>query len=227
MKILRATLSTNNIGTDLVVVIDVLRAFTTAAYLFHAGVKEIYPVSTVHEAFNLRKDLPDCLIVGEVNGIKVQGFDFANSPSEIELVNLCERHVILRTSAGTQGVIQASDAQTILAVALTNVSATIKYIRRLSPSDVTLLQTGLFPNENWGDEDVACADTIENMLLGKVVDWSSIMSRVCLSRSGLHYDGTLPDFPPRDLEMALKFDCFNFAMVVEKRDKLLIMHNTE
>ncbi len=207
--------------------IDVLRAFTTAAYLFSAGIEEIILASGVQEAFNLRKEMPDCLLLGEVDGVKVQGFDLGNSPSEIMARNLIGKRVIQRTTAGTQGVILASNARTILTAALTNLSATVRYIKKLSPKEVSLIQTGLFPDKGWGDEDAACADAIEAMLLGKTVDLDQITKRVRLSRSGLHYDGTRPDFPPQDLEMALKFDCFNFAMLVERRNNLHIMHSIE
>lgn len=227
MEIHRATLASCPTATDLVVAIDVLRAFTTAAYLFHAGVEEIILVSGVEEAFNLRKEMPECIIVGEVDGIRVQGFDLGNSPSEIESSNRIGKRVIQRTTAGTQGVVLASKASTILTAALTNVTATVRTIRRFTPSNVTLIQTGFFPEEGWGDEDVACADTIENMLLGKVVDWDDISQRVRSSRSGFHYDGTRSDFPPKDLELALRYDCFNFAMVVERKNNLYRMHCIE
>lgn len=227
MEIHRATLVTCSKATDLVVAIDVLRAFTTAAYLFDAGVKEIMLVSGVEEAFHLRDEMPDCLIVGEVDGIRVQGFDLGNSPSEIKPVKLIGKRVIHHTTAGTQGVVLSTNARTILTAAFTNVSATVRYIQKLSPGNVTLIQTGLFPEEGWGDEDVACADAIEALLSLQTVDWESMNQRVRCSRSGIHFDGTRPDFPPKDLEMALDFDRFHFAMVVQRSDNLHCMQCIE
>lgn len=58
MRIQRATLADCGDERDTVVVIDVLRAFTTAAYAFDAGVGEMLLVSTVEEAFELKKTLP-------------------------------------------------------------------------------------------------------------------------------------------------------------------------
>lgn len=167
MEILRADLSTCHTATGFVVVIDVLRAFTTTSYLFGAGVEEIILVSGVDEAFRLHEKMPDHLLVGEDHGIKVPGFDFGNSPSEIVKSNLFGKRVIQRTSAGTQGVILASNASIILTAALTNISATARYINELSPGKVTLVQTGFLRAEGWGDEDVACADIIEDILLGR------------------------------------------------------------
>ncbi|MHB0988706.1 MAG: 2-phosphosulfolactate phosphatase [Bellilinea sp.] len=223
MEIQRATNATCAMATDLVVAIDVLRAFTTSAYLFSMGVAEIFLVSGVQEAFSLREVMPDCLILGEVDGIKVPGFDLGNSPSRVVVNQVTGRRVIQRTTAGTQGVILAANAKTILTAGLINVSATAQYIRQLSPKNVTLIQTGFFPEEGWGEEDVACADMIENILLRRPVDLANITKRVRLSHSGLHFDGTRSDFPPNDLEMALKVDCFDFAMVVEHKNNLHVM----
>jgi 2-phosphosulfolactate phosphatase len=58
-----------------VVAIDVLRAFSTAAYAFAAGAQTIALVGTVEEAFTLKKQIPDALIMGEVEGLPVKGFD--------------------------------------------------------------------------------------------------------------------------------------------------------
>lgn len=226
MEILRAELSTCHTATGLVVAIDVLRAFTTAAYLFGAGAAEIILVSGVEEAFRLRENMPDCLLLGEVNGIKVPGFDLGNSPSEIENKNVLGKRIIQRTTAGTQGVVLASKASIILTAALTNVSATVRAILNIAPPKVTLIQTGYFPEKGWGDEDVACADVIEQMLSGSDVDQMQIAKRVRASRSGLHFDGTRADFPPKDLELAMKFDSFDFAMVVERENNLHILRST-
>lgn len=223
MRIIRTNLSAFDPDTDLLVAIDVLRAFTTASYLFSVGVEEIILVSQVHEAFKLREEMPECLICGEVDGIKVPGFDFGNSPSEIITKNVSGKRIIQRTSAGTQAVALYSKAGTTLTSALTNISATVRCIQKYSPATVTLLQTGLFLDEGWGDEDAACAEAIEQILLGNTVDWTRMIERVRGSRSGMHYDGSREDFPPEDLEMALRIDTFNFAMMVEKKNQLNVM----
>jgi len=223
MKIFRATNETCSDASGLVVVIDVLRAFTTAAYLFDAGVEEIFLVSGVEEAFALRDQFLGCLILGEVNGIQVPGFDMGNSPSAVIASKILGKRIIQRTSAGTQGVVKAVNAETILTASLVNASATVRYIQKLAAQSVTLVQTGYFPQEGWGDEDVACADVIENLLRGGGYDLNNLKRRVSASRSGLHFDGTRTDFPQSDLELALRIDCFDFAMQVERVDGLHVL----
>jgi len=223
LKIHRATLSSCSHVRGLVVAIDVLRAFTTAACLFGHGVRQIILVSGVEDAFRLREQNPDFLLLGEVDGIPVDGFDLGNSPLRLVGAELVGRTVVQRTTTGTQGVVLAKRADVILAAALTNVTATVRLIRKLAPLELTLLQTGYFPEKGWGDEDVACADVLELLLLGRRINWSEINRRVRKSRSGMHYDGTVSHYPPEDLAMALQVDAFDFAMRVEVRDGLHVL----
>jgi len=112
-----------------VVVIDVLRAFTTSAYAFSAGVKDIILVSTVAEAFKLKRQFPEAILMGEVRGLPVYGFDYGNSPAPFIGKKLDGRRMILRTSAGTQGVIRCKNSEVLLASSLSCASATARYIR--------------------------------------------------------------------------------------------------
>ena len=223
MKFARADLKACAEAEGLVVAIDVLRAFTTAACFFAEGVEEIILVSGVDEAFALRERFPGSLIAGEIDGIQVQGFDLGNSPAALTGLDLRGRRIILRTSAGTQGVVRAQKAGIILAAALTNATATIRHIQKLAPPEVTFILTGYFPEEGWGDEDAACADVFEALLTGQPFDRQEVTRRVLASRSGRHYDGAHPSFPLADLDIVLDFDRFDFAMQVFKENGLFLL----
>ena len=93
-----------------VVVVDVLRAFTTAAYAFAAGARRIWLVDSVAEALAIKAARPGTLAMGEDGGRRIPGFDFANSPAEVSRADLRGRDVVQRTSAGTRGVVAASGA---------------------------------------------------------------------------------------------------------------------
>ncbi len=69
-------------------VVDVIRAFTTAAYAFDAGAAEIYLVSTVEEAVRFKAEHADVLLMGEEHGRRPAGFDFSNSPVAISRADL-------------------------------------------------------------------------------------------------------------------------------------------
>ena len=66
-----------------VVIVDVFRAFTTAAVALARGADRIVMVAEIDEALRLRDQGVGEICVGEVNGIQPEGFDFGNSPHEM------------------------------------------------------------------------------------------------------------------------------------------------
>src|SRR5688572_27284329 len=91
-------------ATGVVVVIDVMRAFTTAAHAFHAGLTEIELVASVEDAFATTG-----FRMGEIGGRMIPGFDHNNSPSQLVGRRLDGRGV-LKTGAGTACVTVVPDA---------------------------------------------------------------------------------------------------------------------
>ena len=64
-----------------VVVVDVIRAFSTAAYAFGSGALEISLVGSVDEALAFKAENPTTLAMGEDRGLRPDAFDFPNSPA--------------------------------------------------------------------------------------------------------------------------------------------------
>jgi 2-phosphosulfolactate phosphatase len=223
MEIKRATLEKTGKETDTVVVIDVLRAFTTAAHAFDLGAHEIILVAGVDEAFELRDRFPDALLMGEVDGVPVEGFDLGNSPTYLADADLKDRRLIHRSTAGTQGVVRSANASNILATGLSCARATAQRLLSIAPDCVTLLQTGLLPG-GWGDEDAACADLLEGLLSGAPPAAGPIINRVRKSKAGRKFiDPSDAVFPASDLDLAVDIDRFGFAMVVTKREGMLVL----
>jgi len=223
MIVQRATLQNCHTATGTVVVIDVLRAFTTAAYAFDAGAEDITVVSTVAEAFALKEQMPDALLMGEEDGLPIPGFDLSNSPAELVDKHLKGQNLIQRTTSGTQGVVRSTHAETLLTSSLVCVGATSRLIQELIPESLTFVITGWRPG-GWGDEDAACADYIESLLSGHKPDPEPIYERVRQSPPGrLFSDPTQPEFNPADLDYCLRSNLFDFAMLVKRENGLLIM----
>ena len=97
-----------------VAVIDVFRAFTTAAVALANGASRIVMVRTIEEALALRDAGIGQICMGEVRGRAPPGFDFGNSPFEISGVDFGGKTIIQRTSAGTQGIVAAGTGRTAL-----------------------------------------------------------------------------------------------------------------
>jgi 2-phosphosulfolactate phosphatase len=223
MRIERATRDTCGAATSAVVVIDVIRAFTTAAFAFAAGARDVVLTGEVDEALALRARFPGALAMGEVGGLMIPGFDFGNSPADLAGHDLRGRRMIQRTSAGTQGMVLSLRAETLLAASFVCAGATARYIRQHAPECVTFVITGIHPTRD-GDEDAACADYIAALLDGRTPDPAPYLRRVIESDSGqIFTDPAQPDFSPGDLDFCTDVDRFDFAMLAERQDGLLVM----
>lgn len=223
MKFHYTNLETCHEATGIVIVIDVIRAFTNAAFAFSRGAKEIYPVSTVEEALKFKAEVPNSLACGEVGGIPPEGFDFGNSPTHTNTLDLNGRILVQRTGAGTQGIVRSVKADVILAASLVVANATITHVRNERPDSVTFVITGQMEEER-GDEDLACAEYFEALLQDQKPDLAPIIDRVYKSRDALfHLDPNFPEFPASDLDYCTKIDAFDFAMSVSKENGRPVM----
>lgn len=224
MKILRSDLPHCPELHGAVVVIDVLRSFTTIAYAFGRGAREVVPVDSVQAAQALRAAEPDALAVGAVGGgAPAPGLDLGNSPSQIAALDLTGRRVIQYTAGGTRGLVACDRAAVLLGASLVCASATAAYLKKLMPPSVTLVVTGVWSDRD-GDEDHACADLIEALLRGENPPRAPFAERLRRSDFGRRFAaGSDPHLPAADLDCAADIDRFGFAMPMNRlRDGLLI-----
>ena len=223
MEIRYVTLDTCAQATGLVVAIDVIRAFTTACFAFEAGVEEIVLVSTVEEAFAVRNTMPDALMMGEVRGLRPEGFDYGNSPSALLNLDLSGRRMIQRTSAGTQGVVLSTGAEMLMAASFVCAGTTAAYIQSLRPESVTFVRTDSRPG-GYGEEDAACADYLAELLRGEMPNVAPYLTRVLDSRTGRKIrTARLDDMPLADLDCCVDVDRMDFALRVERLNGLHVM----
>jgi 2-phosphosulfolactate phosphatase len=155
-----------------VVIIDVYRAFTTAAVALQRGAARLLLVDTPEAAFKLRCEGRGDLCLGEVSGIKVPGFDFGNSPLELSQAGVYGKTLIQSTSAGTKGVVAAVRAETLFAAALVNAEATVRAVLASRPSLVSLVAMGTNGMQR-SDEDEQCALYMRNRLRDRRPDPSA------------------------------------------------------
>lgn len=147
-----------------VVVLDVFRAFTTAASAFDAGVAQIECVESLAEAIELKRKTPTALLVGEEHGLRPTGFDLGNSPLPFEHDSsyFGGRSLIQRTSNGTRGLAW-SEASVVYAASAVNAAATVSHVRRnYQDQSVHLVCT-----EADQGEDHACAAYMAALLAGE------------------------------------------------------------
>jgi len=223
MKFHYTNLETCHTATGVVVVIDVIRAFTNAAFAFSRGAKEIYPVSTVEEALKFKDEIPNSLACGEVGGLPPNGFDFGNSPTQTNTLDLSGRVIVQRTGAGTQGIVRSVNVGTMLTASFVVANATVTHIRKVSPETVTFVITGQI-GDGSGDEDLACAEYLEALLKGQRPDPAPYVERVYKSRDAiLHLDPDLLAFPKSDLDYCTNINAFGFVMSVTQENGRHVM----
>lgn len=215
----RSTLAGARGAEGVIVVLDVLRAFTCAAMMFSYGAEELVLVATPEEALEYRRRDPSYVIAGEVKGEKVEGFDLGNSPSEIIEKGegyFKRRKVALRTSSGTQGALAVrATAQEIIIGAYTTASAVARYIGKRYGNEVivTLLGMGLEAKEE-SIEDERCGDYIEHLLTGRSYDhvaaiWECLQDPL-IARS---LRGERAHLGREDVILSLQRDLFDFVMI--------------
>ncbi len=201
-----------------VVVVDVLRAFTTAAYALAAGARHIYLVAGVDEALAFKSAMPGVLTMGEEHGRRPAGFDFANSPTEVAAADLRDRVIVQRTSAGTQGVVAARSATRLWCAGLVCASATASAVRASglgAPAYVITGWSGAAPGS--GVDDLATAELIERARCGEPLGADATAHLVSTSDEAARTLAIGPgDVHPDDISRAVAVDAFDFAMEVTR-----------
>ena len=198
------------------VIIDVFRAFTVEAYLINNGVEKLMPVGDKQIAYDYKKDHNDCILIGERRGIMLEGFDYGNSPSQIENIDFTRKTVIHTTSSGTQGIANAINAKEILTGSLVNAKAIAEYIKSKGAEEVSLVAMGN-GGETEADEDTLCAKYIKSLLEGNEMKMDNKIENLKLVAGKRFFNKDLQNiFPERDFYLSTELNKFNFVLKVEK-----------
>jgi 2-phosphosulfolactate phosphatase len=200
-----------------VVVIDVIRAFTTAAIAFERGAADIACTRSADAGRDLRRRYPDRLLAGEVGGLKPADFDLGNSPAEMSRARLAGRRLIQATSNGTRGLLRHPQPAALLAASALNVGATARWIaRHHAQTPYTLLCTGRTA------EDLACARYLDDLLRGLAPSRDDLVAGI--RRGAAEHARAYAERPgadqvdlSADLPLCCDVDRSAFAMVGELR----------
>jgi 2-phosphosulfolactate phosphatase len=211
-----------------VAVIDVFRAFTTAAVALAEGAERIVMVSEVDDALALRRRGAARLCIGEVGGKAPPGFDLGNSPHELLRamqggLDIRGATLAQRTSAGTQGIAAASQgAARLYAAALVTARATAHALLASGEARISLVAMGNTAVVRT-DEDELCAMHIRNLLEGRAGDADAVRRLILASREAAWFGDLMrPHMPRGDLDIALDIDRFDFAVAVTMENGLAV-----
>jgi len=199
------------------VIIDVFRAFSTGCYAYDSGAARIIATGEIDQALLLKTKYLNSVLVGERDERKIDGFDFGNSPTEIIKSDLNGKTVIHTTTAGTQGLINAQNAEIVLAAGFVNAIATAEYIKSVKPEFVSLVAMGYRATIS-AEEDLLCAELIKSVLNKKEI---MIDKRISALRetSGRRFfnPGNIDFSPPTDFFLCTIINKFNFVLKASTR----------
>lgn len=137
------------------VVLDVLRAYTTAAWAFALGAERIVLSDDLDEALHLKSRLPGALALKDSE--PAPGFELSNSPVELQAHDLNGRTIVQKTTAGTVGAVAARRAEHLYCASFLNAAATARSVAQAGPAEAYFVVTG---EGGTADEDRACAEYI-------------------------------------------------------------------
>lgn len=208
---------------DVVVVVDVLRAFSTAAVVLDRGALEIYPVLEVAEAFEMRAANPELVLMGEVDCRPVAGFDLGNSPVAAMDFSFGGRRVVQRTTAGTRGLVTCAASPSLWAASFVVGTATVAAILATGGKRVTFVITGTVHHGS-ADEDLACAEWMSALLQGKSLPVEPFLQRIRNSKAAAAFLDPASDlYAPGDVDFCARADAFSFSMKARRCSTGLVL----
>ena len=149
-----------------VIVIDALRATSFIVTALALGAKYIIPVSTVEEAFKIKHERPEVLLAGEVEGVRIPGFDLGPSPLELYRVNIKGRVIVHRSTSGIQLLCTLKGYDEVYIGSFLNAKAIAEYVYERAmrlKRDIAVLLAG-YKRTHFALDDFLCAGAIINYM---------------------------------------------------------------
>ncbi|MDX3525419.1 2-phosphosulfolactate phosphatase [Streptomyces sp. ID05-39B] len=201
------------------VVVDVMRAFTVAAWAFAQGAEKIVLAGSLDEALALKARHPDWMALKD--GPPAPGFDTVNSPGLLRTIDVGGRTVVQKTTAGTVGALAVKESSLVLCASFVVAEATARLLRTRASDSVTFVVTG---EEGRADEDLACAQYIARRVTETETDAAAFLRRAADSRAAAELaEGVRQGVHPDDVALCLEVDRFPFAMVATLEGSLMVL----
>lgn len=190
---------------DVAIVMDVLRASSTAAVLLDR-VDEIAVVARPDALAQLAPR--SWLMVSELAGVGDGGRRIDNSPTQAAAVALGADTPCLVTTNGTRALCAAATrAPRVLLAGFVNLRATVAAVLAAGPARVLLLPAGSFASGEQHHEDEACADALGARLRGEAIDEAALCASVRVEPRVMRRVAKEVGLAT-DIDLALSIDCF-------------------
>ncbi len=124
--------------SDVVLLVDVLRASTSIALLLSRGAREVWVTASLRVA----RELPADLRLAEREGLPPEGFDRGTSPAELLELDLGGRRVVYTSENLPRALALAQGARAVLLGAFRNARAAVRAAARLAETEVAVVAVG-------------------------------------------------------------------------------------
>jgi 2-phosphosulfolactate phosphatase len=183
------------------IVIDVLRATSTIAQALATGYRRVLCVTELEDARALRAELPDSLVGGERDAVRIDGFDVGASPREF-LERRAET-LILSTTNGTRSIVTAAErCDEVLLGSLLNLDAVAAAARERG-EDVAIVCAGF--KGAFALDDAYCAGRVVQLLEGEPSDAAVAAEVIASAYPTAHAGLTARTYGPPGLEEDIAF----------------------
>lgn len=159
------------------IVVDVLRASSTIVQALESGYRRVLCCAEVEEARALREEIEGAVLAGERQALRVEGFDFGNSPQDF--LEPQAETLILTTTNGTRAIVEAAaDCDVVFVGSLLNLEAVAAAARERG-EDVEVVCAGV--DGQFALDDAYCAGRIAALLGGERTDGAEAAVRITRS----------------------------------------------
>jgi len=209
-------------SSDINIVIDVIRAFSVSHQAFINGIEKIILTNSEQIALSLKNSKSNIILSGEVNAIKIDSFDFGNSPYEISHADLCNKILVQKTTNGVKATLNALNTKQLFVTGYSNAYTTAQHVQKLlRESKKENTQINIIASHPSGDDDLACAQYIKSIIENKILSLKDLeentVSRIIHSDAAYKfYEKTNSSFSILDLSLCMIKINSNFVMKVEE-----------
>jgi 2-phosphosulfolactate phosphatase len=159
------------------IVVDVLRASSTIVQALESGYRRVLCCAEVEQAQALRDEIEDAVLAGERQALRIEGFDFGNSPPEF--LEPKAETLILTTTNGTRAIVEAAaDCDVVFVGSMLNLERVASAAREHG-EDVEVVCAGV--DGQFALDDAYCAGRIAELLRGERTDGAEAAVRIARS----------------------------------------------
>lgn len=191
------------------IVVDVFRAFSTAYYIYDNNPQKYILSESIEHSFELKRERENVLLIGERQGVQIEGFDFGNSPADIAGKNFSKNIIVHTTTSGTKGVLAQPPENEVVVGSFVNIQAIINHVHSSGIEKVNIYCTAM-PDKKYGEEDIVFAEYLKARLLNSPCSFEETVTYLRNGTGRVFVDEIFA--PYSDFLMCMDINRFDFIL---------------